>query len=429
MSGKRIKSLTFCRMSDFGLLSRFSNLVLKGSKNQNALSEFKRSYGKFRKSLGDVKLGKGKLDIVRVHQGEILRLIGEISESVGLTVERDFRRKYPEEVREQLLIPYPESVLHAAELIADNRLVGERITSTIALKNVAGQLCDSFDIVMDLLRIQAKKQGVSQFPIRVTEALINFDTTWCRFEFYYIASQFKCKSRLDMQLSEEFSGVFYDCICNSVGLGLVEEDLVEEMDAGLMLLVPRLSLLWVGRETPVTVEKTLLESPFRDEFSRIQKNVSKLSYAAFRKMETLLCASVFETSPPSLNEDGLHELFLQICSMSDSLFTGEFGSCLKEALSEAFKKRENEKPAASVGMRSNSVSSSICSMKLVGKKKRAKTICEETVVQCRECAYCGAESGLFRKLHRCECRSRLFCGDCINRAPTICPSCISSNTL
>eukprot|EP01135_Chromosphaera_perkinsii_P008668 Nk52_evm1s1444 gene=Nk52_evmTU1s1444 len=393
---------------------RFSNFLggSKGARECAPLKSLRKAESSFRSALVNGK----ESNILRSMQADVLVNIELAGHDMDLEFEdREFRRKYPNRVRDEFRSNnYPEPILHAAELILDNRVVSNipsQIDSTLSLKVVAGRLVDAFDELLDVAKVQAKRDS-RKYPMKVVDAFKQFDSRWCSFEAMYIASLFHCKSDIDLELSETFTTIFINTITRTLEEKMVNQSLYDDLDASVMLLVPRLSVLWLAEELASSSKPIAGVSPLLDSMDGIVKGLKELSYEEKRELALSLYNSVFETAPETLNN---HSLFLQVCCVSDCLFTGDFGSSLKEALSDAFVEYENAKDDA--GLYSKAEEKKPAQKKSCAKVKVGEAFCKGPK---NECTYCGIKGSFFRKLRKCEGSSHQFCKSCVEKNPKCC---------
>jgi len=296
----------------------------------------------------------------RVHQAQKLLLdtiflvYSNMDDSIKCP--KPHRRLLPAEDQLELTQGFSENILFAAQAIVHGFHIRGIEHCSDELREPALQLCATLEALRHVFRTRCldcpEPPYTGLFPV-----LMDFDRAWTEFEREICRSYFSA-----MQESEDRNRPpGFDLLTNHLQLtlereinsGILDQDLVDELDPSIMFALPRLTLL----DCMLNPEKPLLGANDTEMFLWFQPHVSCISHLVIQlsKLNShhiqFLQQWLANSTPPLLSDtdaDELKPLFTSICSIADALQGGPYSKPFLAALNLVFTGSEFESIAASI---------------------------------------------------------------------------------
>eukprot|EP00128_Syssomonas_multiformis_P015835 Colp12_sorted_trinity150504_noHs@414 len=213
------------------------------------LTVFFHANQRFRKTVRDLENATTERDQVEVierlheHQAEVLNAMEVIFADINdPRMSREYRLKFPAEVQGELSGNLWETLLFAAELISDGRVLEGRERATEALRPAAIALCNAFETANQVLRAQAKRDPTKYTP-KIKHTLMHFDQCWTTFENLYVRAIVPCKSSSEYEEKQDLTVLFSEAVHESLKKGTVTQEDIDDYEPKVMFTIPRLAVL------------------------------------------------------------------------------------------------------------------------------------------------------------------------------------------
>ena len=263
---------------------------------------------------------------LKMAQEKVIGLIEEIKNVIAPGCDessREFRVKFPDEVLQDNLAG---QLWFGAECLCAGSTIVNREQESIQLKPLARQVVKSLGRLRSALREQALK-NLNVYPSVIKESIIGFDEVFARFEFEYVSILSRVRSVDDHDKLLDISVLFCETVHRAIEKQLLDQELIEDYDPGLMITIPRLAIICgvlIFPDGPLDLSKGQEALP----------HMFKPFYKLLRKIKDLLL---------TLSDDELFILEKTLCSeenfdevvlAADTLLTGSnynhsSKSCLK----------------------------------------------------------------------------------------------------
>eukprot|EP01134_Creolimax_fragrantissima_P001706 CFRG1706T1 len=251
---------------------------------------------------------------------------------------RDYRAKFPTEVRDELQSKFWETLLFAAELIADGRVLEGREEATVAIQPAAAGLCEAFEACSRVLRAQAKRNPMVYNTPKVVETLRHFDMSWIHFEYLYVHAVMPCKTLLQYDEKMHMTVMFSEAVMRGLKNRTITVDQMEYYDPQVMFTIPRLAVLSCVLLNPNTAEGYSLLKPYTKQLDSIKLKVSRLNSQNMRDLENSLSA----TEDINIERtETMQDLFVAISDISDRMQSGDTNQDYRDIMSTLFKMYED----------------------------------------------------------------------------------------
>eukprot|EP00123_Amoebidium_parasiticum_P013921 comp22223_c0_seq1/m.32756 comp22223_c0_seq1/g.32756 ORF comp22223_c0_seq1/g.32756 comp22223_c0_seq1/m.32756 type:complete len:665 (-) comp22223_c0_seq1:619-2613(-) len=282
---------------------------------------------------------------------------------------REYRLKFPSEVQEELELNFWETLLFAAELIADGRVLEGRERATEVLRPAAVELCEAFETCNHVLRAQARRDP-RDYPQKLRDVLRYFDTAWTTFENLYVRAVAPCKSTNEYEQRQELTVMFSEAVLKGLKSRAITKGQLEDYDPQVMFAIPRLAILSGLSFNPDTVEGYSMLAPYANQLREIRAKLQRLPKSKVKILEKTL-ADV-ETSRAGERTASIQELFVAISGISDSLQSGSNSKEYRDIMSTLFKMYQDHPLADRRGGSDQSIDS-------VGSAQCGQTECQDTM--------------------------------------------------
>ncbi|XP_017873365.1 PREDICTED: lateral signaling target protein 2 homolog isoform X2 [Drosophila arizonae] len=246
---------------------------------------------------------------LRQNQDKVLAITNLIMEEL-LGDERDpraFRAKFPEEVLQDNLAG---QLWFGAECLAAGSSILNRESESKEMRPLAQAVTKSLGNVRVLLRDQCLRNNVPNsktlhldFNDSTTEQLYEslkiFDHLFAEFELSYVSAMVPVKSRHEYEMQQWIGVLFSETLQRALKIGLLEQEMVDAFDPGLMFSIPRLAIvagLVVFTKGPLNMdmpgdELSEMFRPFRTILIKIRDLLRNLSKQELHQLEKLLCTN------------------------------------------------------------------------------------------------------------------------------------------
>ncbi|XP_034489235.1 lateral signaling target protein 2 homolog [Drosophila innubila] len=246
---------------------------------------------------------------LRQNQDKVLAITNLIMEEL-LGEERDpraFRAKFPEEVLQENLAG---QLWFGAECLAAGSSILNRESESKEMRPLAQAVTKSLGNVRVLLRDQCLRNNVPNsktlhldFNDSTTEQLYEslkiFDHLFAEFELSYVSAMVQVKSRHEYEMQQWIGVLFSETLQRALKTGLLDQDMVDAFDPGLMFSIPRLAIvagLVIYAKGPLNMdmpgdELSEMFRPFRTILIKIRDLLRNLSKQELYQLEKLLCTN------------------------------------------------------------------------------------------------------------------------------------------
>lgn len=252
---------------------------------------------------------------LRVAQDRVLHIIGEMlctlypRESDRAC--RDFRVKFPDEIVHDNL---PGQLWFGAECLAAGSNIIEHEAESDAIRPLAKELTRHLDSLRDLLKDQSLRDP-SMYTESIKHSLLKFDRLFARFEFEYVSAMVPVKSVKEHDAQLDVAVLFSEVLERALRNGLITQDQIDYCDPSVMIVIPRLSIVWGLLYYPegalnVDGPSDHLSEMFRPFYSlliKIKNLLRILSPPELSRVEKVLC----------IGEEGQTESHNETLTMSD----------------------------------------------------------------------------------------------------------------
>ncbi|KAH8306421.1 hypothetical protein KR018_010908, partial [Drosophila ironensis] len=246
---------------------------------------------------------------LRQNQDKVLAITNLIMEEL-LGDDRDpraFRAKFPEEVLQENLAG---QLWFGAECLAAGSSIMNRETESKEMRPLAQAVTKSLGNVRVLLRDQCLRNNVPNsktlqldFNDSTTEQLYEslkiFDRLFAEFELSYVSAMVQVKSRHEYEMQQWIGVLFSETLQRALKIGLLDQDMVDAFDPGLMFSIPRLAIvagLVVYAKGPLNMDMpgdqlSEMFRPFRTILIKIRDHLRNLNQQELYQLEKLLCTN------------------------------------------------------------------------------------------------------------------------------------------
>eukprot|EP00123_Amoebidium_parasiticum_P021869 comp7524_c0_seq1/m.3189 comp7524_c0_seq1/g.3189 ORF comp7524_c0_seq1/g.3189 comp7524_c0_seq1/m.3189 type:complete len:674 (-) comp7524_c0_seq1:763-2784(-) len=300
-----------------------------------------------KKAVRQLEAAKSELDqfvaIERLHkcQTDVLVALERVFADVNDPRQsREYRLKFPAEVQHELQSYFWETLLFAAELIADGRILEGRERATELLRPAAVELCEAFETVNRVLRAQARKDPTSYSP-KVRSCLRYFDTAWATFENLYVRAVVPCVSTDEYTTKQEITVMFSEGVMRGLKSKAITQEMIDDYEPQVMFAIPRLAIMTGMLLNAESMLGFTWLKAHDIQLREIQEKLSGMCESDLRQLEHML------TDGASASDDvggetyaasaQVHELFRLISNVSDRLQQGDHRKEFREVMSSLFK--------------------------------------------------------------------------------------------
>ncbi|EDV92814.1 lateral signaling target protein 2 homolog [Drosophila grimshawi] len=246
---------------------------------------------------------------LRQNQDKVLAITNMIMEEL-LGEDRDpraFRAKFPEEVLQENLAG---QLWFGAECLAAGSSILNRESESKEMRPLAQAVTKSLGHVRVLLRDQCLRNNVPNSKTlhldfndsnteQLYESLKIFDHLFAEFELSYVSAMVQVKSRHEYEMQQWIGVLFSETLQRSLKVGLLDQDMVDAFDPGLMFSIPRLAIvagLVVYAKGPLNMDMpgdqlSEMFRPFRTILIKIRDLLRNLSKQELYQLEKLLCTN------------------------------------------------------------------------------------------------------------------------------------------
>ncbi|XP_016989798.1 LOW QUALITY PROTEIN: lateral signaling target protein 2 homolog [Drosophila rhopaloa] len=246
---------------------------------------------------------------LRQNQDKVLAITNLIMEEL-LGEDRDpraFRAKFPEEVLQENLAG---QLWFGAECLAAGSSIMNRETESKEMRPLAQAVTKSLGNVRVLLRDQCLKNNVPNSKTlhldlndttteQLYESLKIFDRLFAEFELSYVSAMVQVKTRHEYEMQQWIGVLFSETLQRALKIGLLDQDMVDAFDPGLMFSIPRLAIvagLVVYAKGPLNMDMpgdqlSEMFRPFRTILIKIRDLLRNLNNQELYQLEKLLCTN------------------------------------------------------------------------------------------------------------------------------------------
>ncbi|KAH8312691.1 hypothetical protein KR044_012200, partial [Drosophila immigrans] len=246
---------------------------------------------------------------LRHNQDKVLAITNLIMEEL-LGDERDpraFRAKFPEEVLQENLAG---QLWFGAECLAAGSSILNRESESKEMRPLAQAVTKSLGNVRALLRDQCLRNNVPNSKTlhldfndsnteQLYECLKIFDHLFAEFELSYVSAMVQVKSRHEYEMQQWIGVLFSETLQRALKTGLLDQDMVDAFDPGLMFSIPRLAIvagLVIYAKGPLNMdmpgdELSEMFRPFRTILIKIRDLLRNLSKQELYQLEKVLCTN------------------------------------------------------------------------------------------------------------------------------------------
>ncbi|KAH8284180.1 hypothetical protein KR054_011687, partial [Drosophila jambulina] len=246
---------------------------------------------------------------LRQNQDKVLAITNLIMEEL-LGDDRDpraFRAKFPEEVLQENLAG---QLWFGAECLAAGSSIMNRETESKEMRPLAQAVTKSLGNVRVLLRDQCLRNNVPNSKTlhldvndstteQLYESLKIFDRLFAEFELSYVSAMVQVKSRHEYEMQQWIGVLFSETLQRALKTGLLDQDMVDAFDPGLMFSIPRLAIvagLVIYAKGPLNMDMpgdqlSEMFRPFRTILIKIRDLLRNLNHQELYQLEKLLCTN------------------------------------------------------------------------------------------------------------------------------------------
>ncbi|EDW83064.2 uncharacterized protein Dwil_GK22512 [Drosophila willistoni] len=246
---------------------------------------------------------------LRQNQDKVLAITNLIMEEL-LGEDRDpraFRAKFPEEVLQENLAG---QLWFGAECLAAGSSILNRETESKEMRPLAQAVTKSLGNVRVLLRDQCLRNNVPNSKTlhldfndctteQLYESLKIFDRLFAEFELSYVSAMVQVKSRHEYEMQQWIGVLFSETLQRALKMGLLDQEMVDAFDPGLMFSIPRLAIvagLVVYNKGPLNMDMpgdqlSEMFRPFRTILIKIRDLLRNLNQQELYQLEKLLCTN------------------------------------------------------------------------------------------------------------------------------------------
>ncbi|KAF8355625.1 lst-2 [Pristionchus pacificus] len=233
---------------------------------------------------------------LRVAQDRVLHIISEMLVALyprdSDRACRDFRVKFPDEIIHDSL---PGQLWFGAECLAAGSNIIDHEYESDLIRPLAKDLTRHLDSLRDMLKDQSLRDP-SIYTDHIKDSLLKFDHLFSEFEFRYVSAMVPVKTVLEHDAQQ-------DVLEMAVRRGLLTRDQVDYCDPIVMIVIPRLAIVWGMLHFPegaLNIEKPdNLSQMFRPNLSlltKIRNLLRVLTKRELAKVECVLCSGATSTS-------------------------------------------------------------------------------------------------------------------------------------
>ncbi|XP_022220646.2 lateral signaling target protein 2 homolog [Drosophila obscura] len=246
---------------------------------------------------------------LRQNQDKVLSITNLIMEEL-LGEDRDpraFRAKFPEEVLQENLAG---QLWFGAECLAAGSSIMNREMESKEMRPLAQAVTKSLGNVRVLLRDQCLRNNVPNSKTlhldvndftteQLYESLKIFDRLFAEFELSYVSAMVQVKSRHEYEMQQWIGVLFSETLQRALKIGLLDQDMVDAFDPGLMFSIPRLAIvagLVVYTKGPLDMDMpgdqlSEMFRPFRTILIKIRDLLRNLNNQELYQLEKVLCTN------------------------------------------------------------------------------------------------------------------------------------------
>ncbi|EDV30421.2 uncharacterized protein Dana_GF22946 [Drosophila ananassae] len=246
---------------------------------------------------------------LRLNQDKVLAITNLIMEEL-LGEDRDpraFRAKFPEEVLQENLAG---QLWFGAECLAAGSSIMNREAESKEMRPLAQAVTKSLGNVRVLLRDQCLRNNVPNSKTlqldlndstteQLYESLKIFDRLFAEFELSYVSAMVQVKSRHEYEMQQWIGVLFSETLQRALKIGLLDQDMVDAFDPGLMFSIPRLAIvagLVVYAKGPLNMDMpgdqlSEMFRPFRTILIKIRDLLRNLNHEELYQLEKVLCTN------------------------------------------------------------------------------------------------------------------------------------------
>lgn len=240
---------------------------------------------------------------------KVLAITNQIMEEL-LGEDRDpraFRAKFPEEVLQENLAG---QLWFGAECLAAGSSIMNREAESKEMRPLAQAVTKSLGNVRVLLRDQCLRNNVPNSKTlqldlndstteQLYESLKIFDRLFAEFELSYVSAMVQVKSRHEYEMQQWIGVLFSETLQRALKIGLLDQDMVDAFDPGLMFSIPRLAIvagLVVYAKGPLNMDMpgdqlSEMFRPFRTILIKIRDLLRNLNHEELYQLEKVLCTN------------------------------------------------------------------------------------------------------------------------------------------
>ncbi|CAJ0575041.1 unnamed protein product, partial [Mesorhabditis spiculigera] len=242
---------------------------------------------------------------LRVAQDRVLHIIGEMLITLFPRESdracRDFRVKFPDEIVHENL---PGQLWFGAECLAAGSNIIDHEAESERIRPLAKELTNHLDFLRDLLKHQSLRD-TAHYTEGIKDNLLKFDRLFAEFEFKYVSAMVPVKSIKEHDSQLDVAVLFSDCLDRALRIGYVTQDQIDYCDPSVMIVVPRLAIVWGLTQFPQGAlnvdappdDLSEMFRPFHSLLIKIRNLLRVLDPAEMNKLERVLCSG--ESNEPA----------------------------------------------------------------------------------------------------------------------------------
>ncbi|GMR61433.1 hypothetical protein PMAYCL1PPCAC_31628 [Pristionchus mayeri] len=234
---------------------------------------------------------------LRLAQDRVLHIISEMLVALYPRESdracRDFRVKFPDEIIHDSL---PGQLWFGAECLAAGSNIIDHEYESDLIRPLAKDLTRHLDSLRDMLKDQSLRDP-SIYTDLIKDSLLKFDHLFAEFEFRYVSAMVPVKTVLEHDAQQDVAVLFSEVLEMSIRRGLLTRDQVDYCDPIVMIVIPRLAIVWGMLHFPdgaLNIEKPeRLSQMFRPNLSlltKIRNLLRVLTKRELAKVESVLCS-------------------------------------------------------------------------------------------------------------------------------------------
>lgn len=266
----------------------------------------------------------------------IQNLIEEVIES---PVNRDYRRKFPEDIIHEGLAG---QLWFGAECLSAGSCIMNKEVESATMRPLARALTKHLDAVRALLRQQALKANVISKSVR--DALALFDRLFAEFELSYVSAMVAVKTVSEYDSLLDVAVLMSESTQRAIKIGLLSQEMLDDYEPRIMFAIPRLAIIGgllhfpKGPLNPEEPNKMIsMFKPYVPLLCKLKKLLGNLSEKDLWLLEETLC----DTNPNhKIEESFCNEK--DDCIKNKNLLTSSLTNCLDTKVVESEKNSAND---------------------------------------------------------------------------------------